>query len=149
MEKDKLLNIKNKPFRARNIAETLAILPVGLPNLYLKIEVGTQTFQMIFFGRIDWLCASRITEKLYRWPRFLFQPKPNRSGTIGGYNNNKNILIDCKHHSKSVRHLCSYKRLKTFGLWDIGTAINESAKLGKEQYNKAAVLCWNWRRVCF
>lgn len=40
--------------------------------------------------------------------------------------------------SKSVTHLSCYKSLKPFGLYDIVTSTNESAKLGKEQHKNAA-----------
>ena len=137
MEKDLVLDIKNKTFGARNIAEKREIIQTGRPTPTLKTKVGTRKFQINWYEQIDWLCASQVTEKLYCWPCLLFQPKANQSWTDGGYNNYKNILSDCKYHSKSLSHLSSYKSLKTFGKYDIVTAISESAKLEKEQHNKA------------
>ncbi|XP_076057610.1 zinc finger MYM-type protein 1-like [Oratosquilla oratoria] len=137
MEKDIVLDIKNRPFGARNIAEKREIIRAGRPTPSLKTKVGTRTFQIKWYEQIDWLCASSITEKLYCWPCLLFQPKANQSWTDGGYNNYKNILSDCKYHSKSVSHLSSYKGLKTFGQYDIVTVISESAKLEKQLHNKA------------
>ncbi|XP_076061432.1 zinc finger MYM-type protein 1-like [Oratosquilla oratoria] len=105
MEKDKVLDIKNRPFGARNISEKREIIRAGRPTPSLKTKVGTRTFQIKWYEQIDWLCASSITEKLYCWPCLLFQPKANQSWTDGGYNNYKNILSDCKYHSKSC-YLC-------------------------------------------
>ncbi|XP_076030426.1 zinc finger MYM-type protein 1-like [Oratosquilla oratoria] len=137
MEKDIVLDIKNRPFGARNIAEKREIIRAGRPTPSLKTKVGTRTFQIKWYEQIDWLCASSIKEKFYCWPCLLFQPKANQSWTDGGYINYKNILSDCKYHSKSVSHLSSYKGLKTFGQYDIVTVVSESAKLEKQLHNKA------------
>ncbi|XP_076054442.1 uncharacterized protein LOC143033123 [Oratosquilla oratoria] len=137
MEKDIVLDIKNRPFGARNIAEKREIIRAGRPTPSLKTKVGTRTFQIKWYEQIDWLCASSITEKLYCCPCLLFQPKANQLWTDGGYNNYKNILSDCKYYSKSVSHLSRYKGLKTFGQYDIVTVISESNKLEKQLHNKA------------
>ena len=55
----------------------------------------------------------------------LFKPKANRSWAGTRYNNFKNMLTNCKHHSNFLNHLASYKNLKTFGRYDIITAISE------------------------
>ena len=85
---------------------------------------------------MDWLCASASEEKLYCWPCLLFQPKENQSWTDGGCSNYKNILSDCKHHSKSSSHLHNYKCLKTFGEHDILAALSEMVKMEKNRHNK-------------
>ena len=45
-------------------------------------------------------------------------------------------MSDCKHHSKSLILLTSYKSLQTFGQYDIITAISASARLAKQLHNK-------------
>ncbi|XP_076062468.1 uncharacterized protein LOC143037799 [Oratosquilla oratoria] len=46
MEKDIVLDIKNRPFGARNIAEKREIIRAGRPTPSLKTKVGTRTFQI-------------------------------------------------------------------------------------------------------
>ena len=45
-------------------------------------------------------------------------------------------MSNCKHHSKSLILLTSYKSLQTCGKYDIITAISESARLAKQLHNK-------------
>ena len=136
MDEDIVLEIQKKSFGARNIAEKQEIIRKGRPTPVLKNKVKTRTFQKKWYDDIDWLCGSSITEKLYCWPCLLFKPKATQSWTGAGYSNFRNILTDCKHHSKSLNHLESYKSLKTFGKHDIITAISESAKLANQIHNK-------------
>ena len=136
MEEDIVLEMQKKSFSARNIAEKQEIIRKGRPTPVLKNKIKTRTFQKKWYKDIDWLCGSSVTEKLYCWPCLLFKPKDNQSWTGAGYNNFKNILTECKHHSKSLNHLSSYKSLKTFGQYDILTAISEAAKLAKQIHNE-------------
>lgn len=136
MEKDRVLEIKNKPFGQRSNIEKREIVKQGRPTPRLKTKVGSRIFQARWYDQIDWLCASSSTEKLYCWPCLLMQPKPNHSWTDGGYNNFKNILSDFKSHSKSLSHLSNYKCWKTYEQLYTRTAISKSAKLKKESYNK-------------
>ena len=133
MERDLVLEIKEKPFGQRNIAEKREIIRHDRPTPALNTKVGSRAFQATWYQQIDWLCGSSYTEKLYCWPCLLFQPRANQSWTDGGYNNYKNILSDCKHHSKSLSHIGNYKALKTFGQSDIITAISESAKIERDK----------------
>ena len=136
MEKDIVLDLKEKSFGLRNIAEKLEIIKSGRPTPLLKTKVGTRSFQTRWYEQIDWLCASAIQEKLYCWPCLLFQPKSGQSWTDGGYSNYKHILSDGKLHSKSMSHLNNYKCLKTFGVCDIMAVIGESAEVEKKRHNK-------------
>ena len=131
-----MLEMQKKSFSARNIVEKQEIICKGRPTPVLKNKIKTRTFKKKWYKDIDWLSGSSVTEKLYCWPCLLFKPKDNQSWTGAGYNNFKNILTDCKHHSKSLNHLSSYKSLKTFGQYDILTAIREAAKLAKQIHNK-------------
>ena len=131
-----MLDLKNKSFGQRNVAEKREIIKVGRPTPLLVNKVRTHSFQSKWFNEIDWLCASKSEEKLYCWPCLLFTPKSGQSWTDTGYTDYRHILADCKIHSKSMTHLNNYKRLKTFGMYDIVTAISESAKLEREMHNK-------------
>ena len=138
MSEDIVLEIKMKMFGARNIEQKREILRAGRPTPALKNKVGNRKFQEKWYEQIDWLCGSSITEKLYCWPCLLFKPRTNQSWTDGGYDDFKNILTHCKHHSKSLNHLASYKSLKTCEHDDIVKAVSKSGKLAKLTHNKEA-----------
>ena len=74
MERDIVLDLKEKSFGQRNIAEKREIIKSGRPTPLLKNKIGTRSFQIRWYEQIDWLCASVSEEKLYCWPCLLFQP---------------------------------------------------------------------------
>ena len=135
MENDIVLDLKDKSFACRDIAGKRGIIKEGRPTPVLLKKVGRRSFQSKWYDQIDWLCASKSEEKLYCWPCLLFQPKSGHSWTHKGYSNYQHILKDSTIHAKSMNHLNNYKRLKIFGMYDIVTAISESAKLEKERHN--------------
>ena len=72
MENDIIINLKEKSFARRNIAEKREIIKSGRPNPFLKTKIGTRSFQIRWYEQIEWLCASSPEERLYCWPCLLF-----------------------------------------------------------------------------
>ena len=133
---DVITDLLRKPFSRRNRVEKSEMIKVGRPTPDLKTKATNRLFRTEWYKDFDWLCGSKVSQKLYCWPCLLFQPTASQSWTITGYGNLKNLKSDSKYHSCSKAHLGSYKQMQCFGKYDISTAISEAAKLSKQLHNK-------------
>ena len=135
-EDDIVDSLVKRSFSSRSMAEKKYIIERGRSTPDLKTREGMRNFRPQWYEDIEWLCGSKVTKSLYCWPCLLFNPKERHRWTSTGYKSLKNLTSDAKDHGQRLVHLASLKKLKTFGLYNISTAISHSEKTNQQLHNK-------------
>ena len=134
--------LQNTRFSRLTLAEKIRIKSLGRPTPNLIISQGckgrnsksyTRKFSRKLYDDTDWLCGCDVTNAFFCFPCLLFGGE--RSWTVTGQTDLRNLGTKIKRHSKSEQHLKYVLDLSMLGQSNIALALDSGYALSIARHN--------------